>query len=359
MGARVMIMAGGTGGHVFPALAVAEDLRARGMDVFWLGTRNSFEARVVPQSGFPMEWIDVQGLRGTGLGRWLVAPFKLGMAMLQALMVLIRRRPSVVLGMGGFVSGPGGVMACLMRVPLVIHEQNAIPGMTNQLLARIATRVLEAFPGSFGAERQAQLMGNPVRAEIAALPSPAERMASREGPLRLLVLGGSLGAQILNETVPEALASMEPASRPLVRHQAGRDKDEATLAAYMSVGVEANVQPFVTDMAEAYEWADLVVCRSGALTVSELAAAGMAAVLVPFPYAVDDHQTANAAFLCDAGAARLLPQSELNGESLAGCLNELLSDRAQLQHMAEQARALAQPESTQRVADICEEACNR
>ena len=359
MGERVMIMAGGTGGHVFPALAVAEDLRARGVDVFWLGTRNSFEARVVPESGISMEWIDVQGLRGTGIKRWLVAPFKLVLAMSQALAVLIRRRPNAVLGMGGFVAGPGGVMARVMGIPLIIHEQNAIPGMTNQWLSRIASQVLEAFPGSFGSERKASVIGNPVRPEIAALPTPAERMAGREYPLRLLVLGGSLGAQILNETVPNALATIEPNLRPVVRHQAGRDKDEAALAGYLAAGVEANVQPFVTDMAEAYGWADLVICRSGALTVSELAAAGVAAVLVPFPYAVDDHQTHNAAFLCDQGAARLMPQSELNADSLSACLKELLSDRAQLQRMAEKARAMAQPESTQRVADICQEACNQ
>ncbi len=359
MGARVMSMAGGTGGHVFPALAVAQELRTRGMDLFWLGTRNSFEARVVPEAGFPMEWIDVQGLRGTGLSRWLAAPFKLGVAMLQALRVLRRERPSVVLGMGGFVTGPGGVMARLLGIPLVIHEQNAIPGMTNQWLSRIANQVLEAFPGSFAAERQAQVVGNPVRPGIAALPAPGDRMAGREGPLRLLVLGGSQGAQILNEMVPNALAKMAPGSRPQVRHQAGRDKDEATLATYMSVGVEANVQPFVADMAEAYGWADLVLCRSGALTVSELAAVGVAAVLVPFPHAVDDHQTRNAAFLCDQGAARLLPQSGLDVDSLSACLNELLSDRAQLQRMAQRARSLAQPESTRRVADICEELCNR
>jgi len=358
MGERVMIMAGGTGGHVFPALAVAEDLRARGMDVFWLGTRNSFEARVVPESGISMEWINVQGLRGTGIKRWLFAPFKLVLALSQALAVLIRRRPRVVLGMGGFVSGPGGVMARLMGIPLIIHEQNAIPGMTNQWLSRIASRVLEAFPGSFGAERQAQLVGNPVRAEIAALPIPADRMAHREGALRLLILGGSLGAQVLNETVPNALAKIAPNLRPLVRHQAGRDKDEAALAAYLSAGVAADVQPFVTDMAEAYGWADLIICRAGALTISELTAAGVAAVLVPFPYAVDDHQTRNAAFLCDQGAARLLPQSELGADSLAACLSELLSDRAQLLKMAENARALAQPESTRRVADACQEACN-
>ena len=359
MGQRVMIMAGGTGGHVFPALAVAEELRTRGMELFWLGTPNSFESRLVPEAGISMEWIDLQGLRGTGLRRWLAAPFKLTGAMVQVLRVLRRRRPDVVLGMGGFVSGPGGVMARLMGIPLVIHEQNAIPGMTNQWLSRIASRVLEAFPGSFAAERQAQWVGNPVRAEIAALPAPAERMAGREGALRLLVLGGSLGAQVLNETLPAALAKMAVDRRPQVRHQAGRGKDEATRAAYITAGVEVDVQPFVADMAEAYGWADLVICRAGALTVSELAAAGVAALFVPYPHAVDDHQTRNAAFLCDQGAARLLSQGELNIESLSACLSELLADRKPLQQMAEQARTLAQPASTRRVADVCEEMSNR
>ncbi|VAX08773.1 UDP-N-acetylglucosamine--N-acetylmuramyl-(pentapeptide) pyrophosphoryl-undecaprenol N-acetylglucosamine transferase [hydrothermal vent metagenome] len=353
MGACVMIMAGGTGGHVFPALAVAEELRGRGMDVFWLGTRNSFEARTVPEYGIPMEWVDVQGLRGTGVSRWLAAPFKLGLAMFQSLVVLRRQRPAVVLGMGGFVAGPGGVMARLLGIPLVIHEQNAVPGMTNQWLARIANRVLEAFPGSFAPGCKAEETGNPVRTEITALPAPVERMAGNKGPLRLLIVGGSLGAQALNETVPEALAIIAQNRRPLVRHQAGLGKDEATLAAYKTNGVEANVQPFIADMAEAYGWADLVICRSGALTVSELAAAGVGSVLVPFPYAVDDHQTCNAAFLCSAEAARLMPQTELTGESLAACLSELLNDREQLQAMAGKARALAQPEAAKRVADVC------
>ena len=355
MGACVMIMAGGTGGHVFPALAVAHELRARGLDVFWLGTRSGFEAQVVPESGFCMEWIEVQGLRGTGLGRWLVAPFKLGLAMVQALRVLRRKRPGVVLGMGGFVTGPGGLMARVMGIPLVVHEQNAIPGMTNQWLARFANRVLEAFPGSFTPERRAQVTGNPVRTDITALAAPAERMAGRQGPMRLLVIGGSQGAQVLNETVPAALAQIRPEARPCVRHQAGGTKQEATLAAYAAADVEADVQPFVGDMAEAYGWADLVICRAGALTISELAAAGVGAILVPFPYAVDDHQTRNAGFLCQAGAARLLPQAELNAESLAHCLGELLSDRKQAQAMAESARSLARPEATAAVADVCEE----
>jgi UDP-N-acetylglucosamine--N-acetylmuramyl-(pentapeptide) pyrophosphoryl-undecaprenol N-acetylglucosamine transferase len=359
MGARVMIMAGGTGGHIFPALAVAQELRERGMEVFWLGTRGGMESRVVPEAGFPMEWIEVQGLRGSGLSRWLSAPFKLALAMIQSLNVLRRRRPRVVLGLGGFVTGPGGVMAWLLGIPLVIHEQNAIPGMTNQWLSRIANRVLEAFPGSFAPQRQAEATGNPVRGEIAALLAPAERMAGREGPLRLLVLGGSLGAQALNEGLPAALALMPAGLRPVVRHQAGANKQEATLAAYQDLNVTAVVTPFISDMAEAYGWADLVICRAGALTISELAAAGVGAILVPYPHAVDDHQTCNAAFLADAGAGRLLPQGELNAERLAQCLGELLNGRGKTLAMAQAARGLAQPEATRRVADVCIEEANR
>ncbi|MFC1683851.1 undecaprenyldiphospho-muramoylpentapeptide beta-N-acetylglucosaminyltransferase [Pseudomonadota bacterium] len=359
MGARVMIMAGGTGGHVFPALAVAQDLRERGMEVFWLGTRSGLEGRIVPEAGFPMEWIEVQGLRGSGLMRWLVAPFKLTLAMFQSLQVLRRQKPRVVLGMGGFVTGPGGVMAWLLGIPLVIHEQNAIPGMTNRWLSRIAHRVLEAFPGSFGPERHAEVMGNPVRLEIASLAEPAERMANRSGPLRLLILGGSLGAQALNETVPAALALLDSDSRPQVRHQTGRDKQQLTCDAYQRAGVEADVQPFIADMAEAYGWADLVICRAGALTISELAAAGVGALLVPYPYAVDDHQTRNADFLVSAGAAQLMPQHELNPEGLAECLRGLLGSREKAFAMAQAARKLAQPLATKRVADVCEEELGR
>lgn len=359
MGARVMIMAGGTGGHVFPALAVAQDLRARGMDVFWLGTRSGLEGRIVPEAGIPMEWIEVQGLRGSGLMRWLAAPFKLSLAMLQSLKVLRRQRPRVVLGMGGFVTGPGGVMAWLLGIPLVIHEQNAVPGMTNQWLSRIAHRVLEAFPGSFGQQRHAQAVGNPVREDIADLPEPSVRMAERAGPLRLLVLGGSLGAQALNETVPAALGLLAQDERPQVRHQAGRDKEQATMAAYEKAGVEADVRPFIKDMAEAYGWADLVICRAGALTISELAAAGVGALLVPYPYAVDDHQTRNAGFLVSAGAAELMSQDGLQPEGLAGRLRELCQSREWVLAMAQAARGLAQPLSARRVADICEEEATR
>ena len=355
MGTRVMVMAGGTGGHVFPALAVAEELKARGAEIFWLGVPDSFESRVVPEHGIEMEWISIRGLRGKGLLGWITLPFRLFRAMSQAGLVMLRRDPALVLGMGGFVSGPGGLMARLGGIPLVIHEQNAIPGMTNQYLARIATRVLEAFPDSFDAKRGAEVTGNPVRPAIAAIADPAERMAGRQGSLRLLVLGGSLGAQALNETLPEAVALLPEDSRPQVRHQAGANKSEDAKAAYTAAGVDAEVTPFISDMAEAYAWADLVVCRAGALTVAELSAAGVGSLLVPYPHAVDDHQTKNAGYLADNGAAQLLPQKELNPQRLAQMLEPFLGDRDLVLAMAQKARAMALPEATKQVADICEE----
>ncbi len=359
MGMRVMIMAGGTGGHVFPALAVAHCLRTDGLEVSWLGAPDSFEARVVPEAGFSIDWIDVQGLRGTRLSRWLFAPFKLARALAQSMRVIQKKRPAVVLGMGGFISGPGGLAARLLGIPLVIHEQNAIPGLTNQWLARIASQVLEAFPGSFAPTRHARVTGNPVRAEIAALPAPSQRMAGRSGPARLLVLGGSQGAQALNETVPAALAQLQSAERPLIRHQAGANKLEAAQAAYHAAGVEAQVSAFIEDMAEAYGWADLVICRAGALTIAELAAVGLGALLVPYPYAVDDHQTHNARHLTAAGAARLLPQAELTPESLAGQLRKLLGERELLLAMASAARSLARPDAAHTVAAVCMEAATQ
>jgi UDP-N-acetylglucosamine--N-acetylmuramyl-(pentapeptide) pyrophosphoryl-undecaprenol N-acetylglucosamine transferase len=350
-----MVMAGGTGGHIFPALAVAQKLRRRGHNPFWLGSRGGFEERIVPDAGFDTEWISIKGVRGKGLMQRLMAPFTLLRAMFQALRILLRTRPRLVLGMGGFVTGPGGVMATLLRIPLVIHEQNSIPGMTNRWLSRIATRVLEAFPGSFGAGSGAQTIGNPVASEIAGLAPPAERMAGREGQLRLLILGGSQGAQALNEVVPAALALLNREQRPLVRHQAGGEKLEITKAEYIAAGVEATVEPFIRDMASAYGWADLVICRAGALTISELAAAGVGSLLVPYPHAVDDHQTRNGAYLVSAGAAQLLPQVELTSERLAAALQELLSDRDGLSAMAEAAHKLARTEATRLAADVCEE----
>lgn len=359
MSGGVMVMAGGTGGHVFPALAVAEELRSRGVVVSWLGAPDSFESRLVPQHGFDLHLLQIRGLRGNGLRGWLVAPFRLSRALIQARRILRRVRPRVVLGMGGFVSGPGGVMARLVGIPLVIHEQNAIPGMTNNLLSRIARRVFEAFPGSFGASIGAVSCGNPVRREITRLEKPEQRMHAREGALRLLVIGGSLGAQALNQSIPAVIGSLAPERRPLIRHQAGGDKVESTRDHYRNAGVEAEVVPFISDMAQAYAWADLVVCRAGALTVSELAAAGVAAVLVPYPYAVDDHQTRNAEYLVKAGAAKLLPQRELERSGFPSELMGLFDDRQRLLEMACRARDLALPGATAQVADYCEEMAGR
>lgn len=352
-GAPVLIMAGGTGGHVFPALAVARALRLRNEEVIWLGTERGLEARVVPAEGIPVEWIRVQGLRGKGLLSWLLAPLRLLVAVADACRVVRRCRPKVVLGMGGYTAGPGGLAAWLLRRPLVIHEQNAVAGLTNRLLAGFAREVLQAFPGAFSASVKTRVTGNPVRADIASLPPPAQRFAGRSGPLRLLVLGGSQGARALNETVAGAVALLPPGQRPEIRHQAGEATRPVAEAAYRAAGVEACVHPFISDMAEAYGWADLVLARSGALTVAELAAAGVGALLVPFPAAVDDHQTRNAAFLVDAGAATLLPQAELTSERLAAELRAYL-DRPELRlDRAERARALAMPQATDTIVGIC------
>jgi len=345
----VMIMAGGTGGHVYPALAVADELRARGVPVVWLGTRKGIEAKLVPDAGIAIEWLGVAGLRGKSLFTRLLAPVNLLLACGQALRIMLKRKPCVVLGMGGFVSGPGGFIAWLLRKPLLIHEQNALPGLTNRLLAKLAGRVMEAFPGSFVGE--ALHVGNPVRHSIASLPSPEQRLKNRQGALRLLVFGGSLGAARLNEVVPQALARLSQDQPVQVRHQAGPKNIEQARANYAKLHIEARVDAYIDDMAEAYAWADLVICRAGAMTIAELAAAGVAAILVPYPYAVDDHQTANARYLADAGAAVLLPQDELKPERLAAVLAEL--SRQQLLDMANRARRLGMPEATRLVTEQC------
>lgn len=354
---RILIMAGGTGGHVFPALAVAQELRRRGAVVSWLGTRAGIEAELVPEAGIDIDYISISGLRGKGALGWLLAPLRIVRALGQALMVLRRRQPQAVLGLGGFAAGPGGLAAWLSGRPLLIHEQNAVAGLTNRLLSRVAKQVMQAFPGTFPDEPWVSTCGNPVRPQIAALPAPQPRYAGHDGPLRLLVVGGSLGAMALNETLPRALALLAPGQRPLVRHQSGRRHLEQVQESYRAAGVEVELLPFIEDMAAAYDWADLVLCRAGALTVSELAAAGVAAVLVPYPHAVDDHQTRNAAFLVDAGAALLLPQSTMNAETLAATLQRFCADpavgRVELVAMAQAARALARPEATAMVAEAC------
>lgn len=355
MAARIAVMAGGTGGHVFPALAVAQALRAQGAELFWIGTRAGLEARLVPPAGIDIEWLNVAGLRGKGLRTLAAAPWRLTRALGEAGAVLRRRAPDLVLGMGGFVSGPGGLMAWRQRRPLVIHEQNSVPGMTNQWLARLATRVFEGFPGSFAPPRHAIATGNPVRADIAALPPPEQRMANRTGPLRLLVIGGSLGARALNLMVPRALALLPAALRPEVRHQAGERTLEAAHAAYQAAGVQADIQPFIDDMASAYAWADALICRAGALTVAEIAAAGVPAILVPYPHAVDDHQHGNALYLVRAGGAYLVLESDLTAETLAGPLKVLLTDPARRLKIACAARAKARPDAAAQIADACME----
>lgn len=352
----ILIMAGGTGGHVYPALAVADALRECAREVVWLGTRRGLEARVVPAAGIEIEWIGISGLRGKGVVTRLLAPFRLAVALVQSLVVMARRRPAAVLGMGGFVSGPGGVAAWLTRRPLIIHEQNAVPGLTNRLLAGLARVVLQAFPGSFSSRIPAQTVGNPVRREIAALAPPAERLRGRAGPLRLLVLGGSQGALALNRLLPFAVAALPPERRPEVRHQAGERTLETARETYRLAGVEAEIAPFIEDMAAAYAWADLVVCRAGALTVSEVALAGLPAVFIPFPAAVDDHQTANAAVLTEAGAALIVQERDLTPERLAGAIEELGTGREALLVRAERARAAAAPEALAAITDICLEA---
>jgi UDP-N-acetylglucosamine--N-acetylmuramyl-(pentapeptide) pyrophosphoryl-undecaprenol N-acetylglucosamine transferase len=352
----LMVMAGGTGGHVYPALAVADALRARGWEVFWLGTRAGLEARVVPAAGIDMVWVSMGGVRGKGLLKKLLLPLTLLVAFWQSLRTILQRRPDVVLGMGGYTAFPGGMMASLLNKPLVIHEQNSVGGLTNRVLACLADRVLTAFPKVFTHANDKPIpcrrvatewVGNPVRTDIAIAAK-----TERSGPLRLLVVGGSLGATALNERVPQALALLPPEKRPRVVHQSGRQHLDALRANYAAAGVDAEVRDYIEDMAAAYQACDFAICRAGAMTVAELACAGVPAVLVPFPFAVDDHQTGNAEFLSEAGAAWLIQQKDLSAERLATLIGGL--DRAMLAVMSDKAKKLAKPEATKRVADICE-----
>ena len=350
----VLIMAGGTGGHVFPALALARLLRAASCEVVWLGTQRGLEARVVPAENIAIEWLSMSGLRGKGAVTLLAAPFKLVQSIWQALGVMRRRKPALVVGFGGFVTGPGGVAAWLTRRPLVIHEQNAIAGYSNRMLAHIARRILSAFPRAFPTGVDAQVVGNPVRAEIVMQPPPAVRFSQREGAVRLLVVGGSLGASRLNAVVPFALAQLAREGLALhVRHQAGERGIDEARAASAEAKVGGEVTPFIDDMARAYADADLVICRAGALTISELAAVGVAAVLVPFPAAVDDHQTVNAQFLVRECAAVLIADRDLTADRLAVTLRELCAGRGKLLAMAERARQVARPRAAEELAAVC------
>ena len=350
---RLLIVAAGTGGHVYPALAVAQRLRATGVDVSWLGTAAGIESRLVPAAGFQLHVSSVTGLRGKGIVRWLAAPLLVLRSGLRSIAVLARVRPHVVLGMGGYGAGPGGLMARLLGIPLVIHEQNAIPGLTNRILARFATRVLEAFPASFASRSRAIHTGNPVRESLAASPRPEVRIAHRGERLRVLVTGGSQGARALNEVVPLALAAGSLGEKVSVRHQCGEAHMDATRDRYAVLDTEADIVAFIEDMAAAYAWADVAVCRSGAMTVAELAAAGVASILVPFPYATDGHQTCNARFLVDRGAAILIPENRLDAGVLACALGELHDDRERVGSMSRAAWDVAVRDAAHRVASHC------
>ncbi len=349
----VLIAAGGTGGHVYPALAVAEVLRQRDIPVVWLGTPGGLEARVVPAAGIDIEWVNVTGLRGKNILETLLAPLKLIRSMAQAWSVFRRWQPSAVLGMGGFVAGPGGLMALLCRRPLIIHEQNSVAGLTNRLLSRFARHVFTAFPDVFKSSVHEEQIGNPIRADFSGLGDPAARL-QRSGPCRLLVVGGSRGARTLNQVVPEAVATLGIDLQ--VRHQTGLDEHAATSERYQEKQLDAEVVPFIEDMVDAYGWADVMLCRAGAMTVSELTAAGLGSVLVPYPHAVDDHQKSNALWLVQAGAATMILDQDLDAGSLAEVLTPLCSNRQTLADMAKKARALYRQGAAERVADALLEA---
>ncbi len=356
MSRTLMIMAGGTGGHIYPAIAVADYLREQGWRIVWLGSQAGMEAQIVPAKGYVMAWIRFSGLRNKGLLRALVLPLNLLIACWQSACAIFRHRPDVVLGMGGYVAFPGGMMAALLRRPLVIHEQNAVAGLSNRVLARVARRVLMAFPNPFKnnkLQNNALWVGNPTRADICDLAGPDTRYPTRRGRLNVMVLGGSQGAAMLNQTLPAAMALLPEAQRPQLIHQAGAAHSDSLRSAYAAAGVQAQALPFIDDMAARYAVADLVICRAGASTVSEIANVGVAAVFVPLPWAVDDHQTANAKFLADCGAAILIPQAEFTPQKVATLLRELTRD--QLLEMARAARRAAKADATRVVSNICVE----
>lgn len=359
---KILVMAGGTGGHVFPALMIAKKLQADGAQVYWLGTRRGLEAELVPQASLPIYYISVAGIRRTGVFNLLMFPLQMFIACSQVLFIFLKVKPNCVLGMGGFVSGPGGLMAWLLGKPLVIHEQNAVMGMTNKILSKLATKTLLAFSVGLkipfplrGADERCQLVGNPVREEIVAIDTPAQRLVGRSGPLRVLVLGGSQGALAINQLVVEALASIPEKDRPEVQHQTGKLHYETTLKTYQDKAVVVKMMPFIEDIAAAYAWADLVICRAGAMTVSELMAAGVASILVPFPFAVDDHQTRNSEQLVQAGAALCIQQRDLSSAVLMQLLAEFNQDRGRLLTMAQAARDLGKSvgDAAEKIAKSC------
>jgi len=352
-----LIMAGGTGGHVFPALATAKLLMARHDKVVWLGSVGGMEESVVKQAGIPFHGISVRAFRGKSFFTKLLAPLRILYAVFQAFRVILSVKPDAVLGMGGFASGPGGFAARLMGKPLLIHEQNAVAGLTNRILAKMATSVMSAFPGAFGGDVDAKLIGNPLREDICELHFQPRSEVAQERRIRILVLGGSLGAASLNDVIPMAIGDIEEEIRPKVWHQTGRNKNNGVEEAYKQVEVDAKVSEFISDMSEAYKWADLVICRAGALTISELCTVGLGAILVPYPYAVDDHQTMNASVMTSSGAAWLLPQADLRQEVLAEILRPLLRKPERISILSDAAHKLAQVDATEQVASECRRVC--
>lgn len=349
---RVLIMAGGTGGHIFPALAVAKRLIQEGHTVEWLGTKNSMEADIAIANGIPINYVSISGLRGKGLLAKLTSPLRLGWALIQSMLIIHKFKPDLVLGMGGYVTGPAGLAAWLLRKKLIIHEQNAIAGMTNQILAKFSYRVLEAFPNSFPKTISTQLTGNPVREGFYKLLPPEKRpIKDNSTPLKILVIGGSGGARTLNNILPQVLSSWELPTKPTVWHQSGSKHITAAQAAYSAAGIKDNLKlvDFIHDMPNAYAWADLVICRAGALTIAEIAAVGVASILIPFPYAVDDHQTKNAQYLADVGAAIIVQEQDLTVENLRKLLQDLAIDRRKLLAMAKAAHGVAKPQALDQV----------
>lgn len=345
----LLVMAGGTGGHVFPGLAVADELKSQGWQISWLGTKDRMEAQLVPEHGYEIDFIDIAGVRGNGLKRLLMAPLRIIKSIIQARAVLKKRNVDLVLGMGGFASGPGGIAAWMMGIPVILHEQNAAAGLTNRILAHFSKKILMGFSGAFSSEK-AVLVGNPVRKGLLNLPE--KQISAENSPLKVLVIGGSLGARVLNEQLPQAFSRFD-SSQLKVLHQSGRGNDESLKAVYQKLGLDVDVQPFIHDMDAAYAWADLVICRAGALTVAEVAVVGLAAIFVPLPHAVDDHQTKNAQDLLNKEAALLIPQNELNADKVSDYLQRFSQNRALLKKMSENSRKAAITDATESLAAIC------
>ena len=351
----LMVMAGGTGGHIYPALAIAKQLQQKGVSIVWLGTREGLEARVIPQQGFDIEWIDIKGVRGTGLLRWLKLPLQLSKAVFQTIAIFNRRKPDALLSMGGFVAGPGGIAGKLKRIPLILHEANAIVGLTNKVLAHIATKVMCAFPNTRGLAKDTEVVGNPVRDDIIALHQANQRLSQNETRLRLLIVGGSQGALSLNKTLPDAISLLDPAIRPEIRHQTGKGRSDEVIEDYQKYGFEVDVREYLDDIAGSYAWADLIICRAGAMTVAEITTAGLPALIVPYPYSAGDHQVFNAQYLVENNAADLLLHQDLSSESLAAKLSRLLTDQQLLAQMSANSLALAKTDATEKAVKVCEQ----